>query len=240
MNERPQPPPEGRLIAAAAEHQELSIREAARRAGISYGRWRQITSGFQNVSPGSYAAVRAPARTLAKMAQAVGVTPDELAGAGREDAAQVLAEMQRREADAAPPRLKASPRRKAAPPASNDPDLRPWRQQVLREAYEAAGILGRLSPGELPEPDQVPGLEEVLLGLPGALIFDADHEISAWDNPALPLQRKVNVIALTRRLGAQADERERKRRTGLAGHVPVTGAVPALFSVGGRAIGASS
>ncbi len=91
MNERPPQPPEGRLIAAAARARGLSIREASRRAGISYGRWRQIVSGVQNVSPGSYAAVRAPAATLARMAQAAGVTPESLATEGnRPDAAEIM------------------------------------------------------------------------------------------------------------------------------------------------------
>ena len=93
MDERPEPPPEGKLIAKALERSGLSIREASRRAGISYGRWRQITTGYQNVSTGSYARVRAPARTLARMAAVVSVSPGELAEAGREDAAEALREL---------------------------------------------------------------------------------------------------------------------------------------------------
>jgi len=93
MDERPAPPPEGLLIAEALTRSGMSIREASRRAGISYGRWRQITSGVQNVSPGSYARVRAPAGTLARMARVVDVTPAGLTEAGREDAAAILAEM---------------------------------------------------------------------------------------------------------------------------------------------------
>ena len=93
METRPEQPPEGKLIADAANRLDLSIREAARRAGISYGRWRQITQGYQNVSPGEYAVVHAPARTVAKMAAVVGVTPDQLTEAGREDAAAILAEL---------------------------------------------------------------------------------------------------------------------------------------------------
>jgi len=93
MQTRPEPPPEGKLIADAAARNDLSIREAARRAGISYGRWRQITSGYQNVSPGEFAAVHAPARTLARMAAVVGVTPEQMEGEGqRPDAAEILRE----------------------------------------------------------------------------------------------------------------------------------------------------
>ena len=90
MDERPEQPPEGKLIAEALARSGISIRQAAKRAKISYGRWRQIASGYQNVSPGSFARVRAPAATLARMASVVGVTPDQLTGAGRADAAEIL------------------------------------------------------------------------------------------------------------------------------------------------------
>ena len=70
---------------------KLSAREAARRAGISEGRWRQIAGGYQVVSAGVYAPVRGPAQTLARMAAVVGVTPAQLTEAGRPDAARALA-----------------------------------------------------------------------------------------------------------------------------------------------------
>ncbi len=90
MPERPDPPPWGVLIARALARGGLSAREAARRAGLSEGRWRQITSGYQIVSPGVYAQVRGPAATLAKMAAVAGVTAEELRAADREDAAVLL------------------------------------------------------------------------------------------------------------------------------------------------------
>jgi transcriptional regulator with XRE-family HTH domain len=91
MNERPDPPAWGALITAALASEGISAREAARRAGMSEGRWRQITAGYQVVSPGVYAQVHGPAGTLARMAAVVGVTPDQLRAAGRDDAATVLA-----------------------------------------------------------------------------------------------------------------------------------------------------
>jgi transcriptional regulator with XRE-family HTH domain len=94
MADRPDPPPWGALIAAALRAAGLSAREAARRAGISEGRWRQITSGYQVVSPGVYAQVRGPAGTLARMATVAGVTPEQLTAAGRDDAARVLLRQQ--------------------------------------------------------------------------------------------------------------------------------------------------
>ena len=91
MPTRPAPPPWGALITAALRAAGLSAREAARRAGISEGRWRQITSGYQVVSAGIYAPVRGPAATLARMAAVAGVTPAQLEQAGRADAAAILA-----------------------------------------------------------------------------------------------------------------------------------------------------
>jgi hypothetical protein len=93
MAQRPEPPPWGSLITAGIRRAGLSAREAARRAEISEGRWRQITGGYQVVSPGVYAPVRGPASTLAKMAAVAGVTPAELEQSGRPDAAAVLAQL---------------------------------------------------------------------------------------------------------------------------------------------------
>jgi len=91
MAERPAPPPWGALLTKALAKARLSAREAARRAGISEGRWRQIASGYQVVSAGVYAPVHGPAPTLARMAAVAGVTPAQLKRAGRADAATALA-----------------------------------------------------------------------------------------------------------------------------------------------------
>jgi len=90
MSQRPDPPPWGALITSALRRGGMSARQAARRAGISEGRWRQISGGYQVVRPGEYVSVRGPAGTLARMAAVAGVSPDELREAGREDAAQAL------------------------------------------------------------------------------------------------------------------------------------------------------
>jgi hypothetical protein len=90
MPNRPEPPAWGALITDSLRRAQLSAREAARRAGISEGRWRQITGGYQVVSAGVYAPVRGPADTLARMAAVVGVTSAELRKAGRADAARAL------------------------------------------------------------------------------------------------------------------------------------------------------
>jgi hypothetical protein len=90
MPNRPEPPPWGALITDSLRRTRLSAREAARRAGISEGRWRQIAGGYQVVSAGVYAPVRGPAATLARMAAVVGVTPAQLRQVGRADAAREL------------------------------------------------------------------------------------------------------------------------------------------------------
>ncbi len=89
MTERPDAPPEGVLIKSALSAARLSQRAAARRAGISETRWRQIVSGYQAVS-GRKVPVRSPDDTLARMAHAVGVSPEQLDAAGRDGAAAVL------------------------------------------------------------------------------------------------------------------------------------------------------
>ncbi|MGO4421468.1 hypothetical protein AB4Z54_22870 [Streptomyces sp. MCAF7] len=86
------PPPEAALIKTALKLTRISGRAAAKQAGISDARWRQIISGYQSVS-GTKIAVHAPPDTLARMALVVGVTPQQLAGAGRTDAAEALEEL---------------------------------------------------------------------------------------------------------------------------------------------------
>ncbi|MFD6128681.1 hypothetical protein ACFWC2_14225 [Streptomyces diastaticus] len=75
-------------------------------AGISDARWRQIVTGYQTVG-GTYIPVRAPADTLARMAQAAGATAHELADAGREDAADALRELSTAPAGQSDPQVEA-------------------------------------------------------------------------------------------------------------------------------------
>jgi hypothetical protein len=94
MSHPPEPPPWGVLIEKAREGQGLSVRESARRAGISEGWWRQIVRGYQNMGSGSYGTVPGPAGTVADMARVVKVTPDQMETAGeRPDAAKVMREV---------------------------------------------------------------------------------------------------------------------------------------------------
>jgi len=86
---RPPQPPVMQLI--EQRRGRLSIRKAATAAGISEARWRQLESGARSTQLG-YAPASAPPGTLARMAHAAGVTPDELRDAGGAEAAAILEE----------------------------------------------------------------------------------------------------------------------------------------------------
>jgi hypothetical protein len=97
-------PPEAVLIERLrlAHSPKLSVTKAAKLADISEGRWRQIAKGYQQASTSTRVPVRAPADTLARMAEVVGATPDQLREAGREDAAKRLEESQLADAQIPP------------------------------------------------------------------------------------------------------------------------------------------
>lgn len=224
MEQRPEQPPEGKLIADAADRLSLSIREAARRAGISYGRWRQIVMGYQNVSPGVFAQVHAPAKTLARMAAVVGVTAGQMESEGRRpDAAEFMRQ------DARPVRSEVSFG------GTTDEDraaLRPFVQEILKAAYDRLGLLARFGPGDLPYPDEYETGDDAVGALPGDLLFpDSPADARTWDNPRFSVRQRVDLIAKGHRFSAEMDEREQGRRTGLT--------VPALLSVAGSASRAS-
>lgn len=93
MDERPEQRPEGALIAAALKRSRMSQRKAAELSGISENRLRAIVHGYQNVGVDTYVAVKGPADTVARIADVVGVTPDQLEQADRADAAAALREL---------------------------------------------------------------------------------------------------------------------------------------------------
>ncbi|MEV4371685.1 helix-turn-helix transcriptional regulator [Nonomuraea sp. NPDC049637] len=90
MDTRPDQPAEGRLIEEARERLNISQNKAAKRAGMSGTRWRQIVYGSASGGPGITNPVVGNPTTIASMAHAVDLTPDELAQAGRDDAASEL------------------------------------------------------------------------------------------------------------------------------------------------------
>jgi transcriptional regulator with XRE-family HTH domain len=99
MTERPAEPPEGQLIKAALTASPLTQRAAAKRAGISDTRWRQIVSGYQAIG-GQKVPFRSRDETLARMARAVGVSPEQLEAVGRAGAAAALREVEVAEQEA--------------------------------------------------------------------------------------------------------------------------------------------
>jgi hypothetical protein len=222
MDQRPDPPPEGRLIAAAADRLDLSIREAARRAGISYGRWRQIVTGYQNVSPGVFAPVHAPAKTLAKMAAVVGVTPEQMETEGQRP--DVAAAMRRSaEAHAAPP-LAAVPSLPDSAEALIESALsKPMRQMGTRMAEEVTRRLPGLA-------GRVWGAAKANPGTPvpsGAQVFGPGPDADLWDElvatgkrlaelrltgpDGFDLEQMVQAMAMAM---VQVDDSRRERRGG--------------------------
>ena len=91
MTTHPQPPPEAELIRASREAPpKMTIRHAADLAAMSEGRWRQLENGGWK-RRGRWETETAPAQTLALMARAVGITPQQLESVSRHDAAAELA-----------------------------------------------------------------------------------------------------------------------------------------------------
>lgn len=75
-----EPPESVRRIERARLAKGVSVRRAAKVAGLSEGRWRQIAKGYQQVTKGVRAPVSAPVDTLARMALAVGLEPQQFDG----------------------------------------------------------------------------------------------------------------------------------------------------------------
>ncbi|MFJ2477049.1 helix-turn-helix domain-containing protein [Streptomyces sp. NPDC087659] len=121
---QPSTPPEASLVRLAREAAGLSPEKAAARMSvpISGSRWRQIEAGWRKDSGTT---VTAPATTLAQMAAAIGLTPDRLATAGRDDAAEILREIERTSAPAEP-----------SPQQATLTGLAEWQQKVILNALD--------------------------------------------------------------------------------------------------------
>jgi len=90
VDDRPMQQQEGKLLQARLEADGRSIRQIAAQAGMSDARWRQIVKGSMSIPGGGVTQVIAPPATLARMATVLGITPDALREAGRDDAAESL------------------------------------------------------------------------------------------------------------------------------------------------------
>lgn len=197
MEQRPEQPPEGKLISAAADRMDLSIREAAKRTGISYGRWRQIVTGYQNVSPGSFAEVRAPAKTLARMARTVRITPEQMETEGqRPDVAAIMRSVP----------IPAAVNSAIAAGINPDNPDDPWIRTVTEDIQAAWEIHGEDATGA-----------QVFNGAP-----ESSTEALIWDDKRLSEESKLLGIA-TLRAWRHRDEAGKKDsgRSGHAGLAPL-------------------
>jgi len=89
---QPDAPAEAALIRQRREaaNPKMSRRQAAARAGISPSQWSDVERGRKKAGSGVVVPVLATAETLARMARVVGASADDLAAAGRDDAASCL------------------------------------------------------------------------------------------------------------------------------------------------------
>lgn len=98
------PTVEGLLIRRARQRSrpKISMADAASKAGISVDNWGHIERGYQSMGRDQPPRVVVPpADTLAHMAHAVGITPQELADIERVDASVLLEDLRRREPEPA-------------------------------------------------------------------------------------------------------------------------------------------
>lgn len=96
----PTPTEEGKLIRRARQRYrpKIAMADAAARVGISTENWGHIERGYQSTGRGHQPrTVIPPADTLAHMANALDVTPEELSAIGRQDAADALRDLRARE-----------------------------------------------------------------------------------------------------------------------------------------------
>jgi transcriptional regulator with XRE-family HTH domain len=173
----PNPPAESVLIERARADAHLSVREAARRAGISEGWWRQIAKGYQTLSGGSSGEVRGPAETLAKMARVVGITSVQMEAEGeRPDVAEEM-------------------RRMPAVPLRPEPDVLPHFAPILDADPEAIEPYEKAVRAEI-----ATAFERYGLDAKGSQVFpDSPAEAATWDTGRLPSrEEKVRFISKLR------------------------------------------
>ncbi|MET7477942.1 hypothetical protein ABZT17_26745 [Streptomyces sp. NPDC005648] len=136
------PPPEAMLIRLVREAAGLSPEVAAARMEIKFSgsRWRQIERGWRKDSDTQ---VIAPSTTLAHICWTLGISADRLAETGRDDAVEILRELERSKGSAA----------EEQPAPAPFAELEEWQQRVIlnalderpRSAAEKALLLRRLA-----------------------------------------------------------------------------------------------
>ena len=203
--EIPPAPPEADVIRLARKAADMTAEGAAEATrahdgkGISATYWRDVERG-RGGRRGRQVPVRASDRVLAAMARVVGVTPAQLTGAGREDAARVLDEALRRE--------------RSSPPGTATP--------APPSGWLAADAIARVQPYTDRLWLRIRDLALDGIADPtGADLFGKGTEDAAdWDSyrrRGLPVEQRVWQLAALVAYTRPADERE--QGTGLArGH----------------------
>ena len=212
-------PPEAELIKRARMAARLGVDDAVARVRAAGGQvspayWRDIERGHGG-RRGQRVPTRASEGLLAQMAHAVGVSPDELAGARRSDAARVLEEIQRREPAAPAQSAPAPPREPLAGILSPAEKV-----DAMGEYQNVNTQLARLqeqgiSPGEARGTDLFPGdtarassWESARAGLEP--LIRAGVNLIDWDDIAWATARGI-------RAGTQEHESRNRRRGGVRG-----------------------
>lgn len=191
----PPVPPYAALIRLAREAAQVTLRQAAAEAGLSYFRWTQIEAGHEKRGGVITAPVNPKPATIARMAAAVNriagrqlITPERLSGEGEApQAAAILAEMQACEPQPPRPALPSLP----AVPEWLPPDVsaaaRPFADQIWMR------LLGLAAAG-VTSPD-------------GAQVFGAGTaDARTWDDRAewFTVPERVWMVAEARRRAAAA------------------------------------
>ena len=216
-------PPEAELIKRARMAARLGVDDAVakvRAAGgqVSPAYWRDIERGHGG-RRGKRVPTRASEGLLAQMAYAVGVTPAQLTGARRDDAAQVLEEIQRREP--AQPPAGREPRHAAAPREPLAGILTPAEKlDAMGEYQDINAQLARLqeegiSPGEARGADLFPGDTARASSWEAARavlapLIRAGVNVLDWDDVAWAAAKGI-------RAGSQDGESRNHRRSGIRG-----------------------
>ena len=155
--------------------------------GVSAAYWRDVERGYGG-RRGQRVPTRASARALAAMARVVGVVPPQLAAAGREDAARVLEEIQRREQSATITATGGI----ALPSLTATGDAEPAVADAA-EAMETAVVTAAL-----PRPERLIWIElrrSLAATHTGAALFADPAQTRAWPAGAAPLQLTAEAIA---------------------------------------------
>lgn len=153
----PTPTIEGLLIRRARQRSrpKISMADAASKAGMSVDNWGHIERGYQSMGRDQPPRIVVPpADTLAHMAYAVGITPQELAEIDRTDAAVALDDLRHRQPAFATDKQLPGPEHLSARRLLDS--LRERAAAEDRSLGEVLIVEGLAEPDELYIPDALP------------------------------------------------------------------------------------